>query len=305
VLSFIFIKQSKTTFNPMLIINIINSIKMLCDIVFGRKKKMKIMHTSCFGSSIISSIDPKSRKLQRKPTAKCRDAKKCVILVPCNSPIENKTDESLRILESRGYEVWRTPGWSAIDQCRNRMAYDAVYRRKFQEVLWIDSDIFFHPDDVERIRGWNEDIVAAAYPMKGWPQMTVQPLPGDKVEFKKSGVLQEVMCVATGFLFTKSKVFRDIQCKLNLPECNTSFSDPQIPFFQPNVWELDGEKYYLGEDFSFCIRARQCGFPIWLDTGIKIGHIGKYTYEWEDVINKTGLNPKHNGDSNLIYNPIK
>jgi hypothetical protein len=229
--------------------------------------------------------------------------KNCVILVPCNSAIEHKTDESLRILEARGYEVWRTPGWSAIDQGRNRMAYDAIYVRGFKEVLWIDSDIAFNPDDVERIRKWNKDIVAGAYPMKGWPIMTVQPLPGKSVSFVENGTLEEVMCAATGFLYIKANVFKTIQSELKLPECNTSFSAPQIPFFQPAIWDIGSNKSYLGEDFSFCMRARQCGYAIWLDTGIKLGHIGKYTYEWEDVIKKTGQSPKISGTSNFVYTP--
>lgn len=229
------------------------------------------------------------------------NSKKCVILVPCNSSIEHKTDTSLRILESRGYEVWRTPGWSAVDQARNRMIYDAIYIRNFDEVLWIDSDIFFNPDDVERIRLWNKDIIGGAYPMKGWPIMTVQPLSGKSIEFKEDGKLEEVMCAATGFLFIKSHVFRTMEKELHLDVCNTSYSAPQIPFFIPTVWEIEGKKYYFGEDFSFCLRARQCGFKIYVDTGIKLGHIGKYTYEWEDVINKIGMLTKPNYNSNFIY----
>jgi hypothetical protein len=203
-----------------------------------------------------------------------------------------------------GYEVWRTPGWSAIDQGRNRMTYDAVYLRKFEEILWIDSDIAFNPDDVTRIRSWNQPIVAAAYPMKGWPVMTVQPLTGKTLEFKEGGSLEEVMCAATGFLYIQSKVFVDLQQSLCLPECNTSFNSPQIPFYKPDVWTIDGEQYYLGEDFSFCMRARQCGYKIWLDTGIKLGHIGKYVYEWEDVIKGTGMEPKIAGTSNFVYSPL-
>jgi hypothetical protein len=280
----------------------INAIKAFCEIVFGKKSKIVIVPNTCIGSAIIpNSI---SKPVDVEELSKDKKSEKCVILVPCNSSIEWKTDEALRMLEIRGYEVWRTPGWSAIDQGRNRMAYDAIYRRGFEEILWIDSDILFNPDDVERIRSWNKDIVAGAYPMKGWPVMTVQPFPGKTVEFKEDGGLEEVMCAATGFLFIKSNVFHTIKEKLNLPECNTSFSAPQIPFFQPDMWEVEGEKYYLGEDFSFCMRARQCGFPIWLDTGIKLGHIGKYTYEWADVIKKTGMNPKIDGRSDFVYNPF-
>ncbi|HAT67231.1 MAG TPA: hypothetical protein DCS66_21990, partial [Flavobacteriaceae bacterium] len=68
---------------------------------------------------------------------------KTVILVPCNGGIVFNVDCKLRELEKMGYEVWRTPGYSAIDQCRSRMAYDAVYRREFEELIWIDGDVDF------------------------------------------------------------------------------------------------------------------------------------------------------------------
>jgi len=32
-------------------------------------------------------------------------------------------------------------------------------------------------------------------------------------------------------------------------------------------------RHPLGEDLSFCVRARQAGLPIWVDTGIPIGHV--------------------------------
>ena len=51
---------------------------------------------------------------------------KTVILVPCALGIEWNVDEKLRILEYMGYEVWRIPGWSAIDQCRNNAIWNAV-----------------------------------------------------------------------------------------------------------------------------------------------------------------------------------
>lgn len=236
-----------------------------------------------------------------------RNPKDCIILVPCNGGIEFKTDEALRELEKRGYEVYRQTGWSAIDQARNRMAYDAIYRKNFKEVLWIDADSQFHPDDVEKIRSHSFYICGGAYPMKGWPVMTFQPNCNQKVVFSKNSEPVEVAVLATGFLFTRVEVFNSIKYKFNLKECNSSFNAPQIPFFQPGVWQdpKTNKHYYFGEDFSFCIRAKQCGYKIMLDPSIKLGHIGKYTYTWEDVINQTGKAPKANNDMPFTYQPIE
>lgn len=265
-------------------------------------KSMKRIFTSTLNFVRSFFKTPSLETIQKNHT---KPTNKCVILVPCNSSIENKTDESLRILESRGYEVWRVTGWSCISQGRSKIIYDAVYRRGFEEVLWIDSDVSFHPDDVEKIRSHNLPIVGASYPMKGWPIMTVAPLNKKRIIFdQKRGGLVEVKALATGFLFIKSEVFHRMKEKLNLPVCNTSFSAETIPFFKPEIWVENGNSYFLGEDFSFCYNASKCGYKIMLDSSIKLGHVGKYVYEWGDVINKTGKLPKPNSSKPLVYKDI-
>jgi hypothetical protein len=46
--------------------------------------------------------------------------------------------------------------------------------------------------------------------------------------------------------------------------------------------EPDGH-WYLSESFSFCERARQCGYRVWADTTIRLRHLGSYGYSWEDA----------------------
>ena len=75
----------------------------------------------------------------------------CVILVPVGGAIDPGCEDALRELERRGYVVWRVRGFSAIDAARNQMANDALAQR-FDELMWIDSDIVFDPDDVDRLR---------------------------------------------------------------------------------------------------------------------------------------------------------
>ena len=39
----------------------------------------------------------------------------------------------------------------------------------------------------------------------------------------------------------------------------------------------------MSEDYSFCERARQCGYRIWADTTIRLQHLRQYAYSWEDA----------------------
>jgi hypothetical protein len=57
-----------------------------------------------------------------------------------------------------------------------------------------------------------------------------------------------------------------------------------VPYFQPLIVDDgDGDHAYLGEDYSFCERARRCGYKIFADSTIRLQHIGLYGYSWEDL----------------------
>lgn len=59
------------------------------------------------------------------------------------------------------------------------------------------------------------------------------------------------------------------------------FPSPESPIPVPSA------PWYLAEDFAFCHRARQCGFTIWADTRIRLGHIGSCQYSWEEAGGET------------------
>lgn len=53
---------------------------------------------------------------------------------------------------------------------------------------------------------------------------------------------------------------------------------PIRPFF--SLLQRDGA--YFGEDVSFCIRARDAGVPVDMDTRVRVAHKGAYAFELED-----------------------
>ena len=207
----------------------------------------------------------------------------CVILVPHTGSIHPECDDALKELERRGYPVRRVGGFSAIDQGRNQLATDALFEG-FQETLWIDSDIGFHPDSVERLRSHGLPIACGIYPKKGTPGLACHVGPGTPaLLFGRRGGLVEITYAGAGFLHVRREVYFTMQAKLGLPVCNEGFGRPMIPFFQPLVRPLDAGHWYLAEDFAFCERARQCGYMIRADTTIRLWHIGNYRYGWEDA----------------------
>lgn len=211
------------------------------------------------------------------------DPKKCVVLVPVAGHVEPECDEALRSLEARGYQVRRVRGYAAIDQGRNQMATDAL-ADGFEELLWIDADIAFHPDDVERLRAHRLPVVCGIYPKKGMRAISCHVMPGtDGLVFGEAGGLAEVLYAATGFLLVRRQVFLDMQQRLSLPLCNEKFGRPMLPFFLPTLYEEPEGHWYLAEDYAFSKRARDCGYQLWADTRIRLKHIGAYGFSWEDA----------------------
>src|SRR5579863_1005825 len=90
---------------------------------------------------------------------------RCVVLVPVGTTTEPDCERALHELERRGYHVRRAYGFSAIDFGRSALASQAL-RDGFDELMWIDSDIGFHPDDVEKLRRLSLPISCGLYPKK-------------------------------------------------------------------------------------------------------------------------------------------
>jgi hypothetical protein len=208
---------------------------------------------------------------------------KCVVLVPTLGSIEPECERGLARLEARGYTVRRVGGYAAIDQGRSQMATDAL-ADGFDELMWIDSDVEFDPDAVEKLREHSLPIVCGIYPKKGVRALSCHLAPDTKqVIFGTGGGLLDILYAATGFLHTRREVYETMRERLRLPVCNEAFARALVPYFLPLIVTRDGKPWYLGEDFSFCERARQCDYRIVADTTIRLGHIGRYKYSWEDA----------------------
>ena len=211
------------------------------------------------------------------------DPRQCVILVPVGGAIDPGCDDGLHELERRGYPVWRIRGYAAIDAARNQMASDAL-ARGFKELMWIDADIVFDPNDVDKLRRRELPLVCGIYPKKSRRQFACSFLPQTRqVDFGIKGGVIEILYCGFGFVLTRRKVYETMQQQLRLPVCNQRFESPLLPYFAPWIIGEGEQAWYLGEDYSFCERARRCGFRVMADTTIRLWHVGSYRFGWEDA----------------------
>lgn len=193
----------------------------------------------------------------------CRVDKKILIAVPTVGQVEIEYVNSiLRLSRTVNAEIVHSAG-SLVYAARNNFVKQAI-DEKYDYLLFIDSDMVFNADALNVLLHHKKDIVSGSIFSRVAPYKPcfykklklgeASEIICEHVETLQDG-LQEVEGVGTAFLLIKTKVLKDIIEKHNV-----------YPF-QP----LHG----YGEDLSFCIRARQCGYKIFVDNDLTIGHIGK------------------------------
>ena len=151
-----------------------------------------------------------------------------------------------------------------VDMARNLLAKFAI-EHGFDRILWIDSDMTFDPDIMERLSADLDagyDVVCGIFFKRKFP---VEPaiykrMSPEKIEtyadYPKDALFPVEGC-GFGGVMMKTEVLLDLE---------------DAPFTPRNG---------LGEDFSFCVRMAEHGRRIGCDSRVKMGHIGISVYSEE------------------------
>lgn len=181
-----------------------------------------------------------------------------------------------------GMLVLEVTGSAHIDIARSDLATSAMDLGA-DVVVFIDSDIVFDPADVERLADvarTQRAVVGAAYSkrvMGGGLSSGAVPK-DDHVVFFEGGDLYDVAgTLSMGFTAIHREVFEKIA---ELPGYERTSSGPHLchPFFQKII--IDG--HWLYEDAAFIEAARRVGSPVYLDTRLRVTHLGTHEFRIED-----------------------
>lgn len=190
---------------------------------------------------------------------------KVFIAVPSMDQVPARFAQSLAMLQRAGDTQVAFQIASLVYDSRNKLARTAIHMEA-DWVLWLDSDMVFDPDLLVRMLKTCEendlDFLTALYFKRNPPYSTVL---FDRLEATEKGCsfttfesvhegLFEVGGCGFGGVLMKADVLLDVSAKYN------------GRMFDP----LPG----MGEDISFCWRARQCGYRIFCDPSIEMGHVG-------------------------------
>lgn len=132
---------------------------------------------------------------------------------------------------------------------------------KCEWLLFLDSDLTFPPDTLERLLAHGKDIVGATYARRTPPHSNLAK-PKDGMSATVNGLV-EVDALPTGCLLIRMAVFERLR----------------RPYFRCSALE-EGETLgdvqgpaTLGEDYNFCRAAKAAGFSVWMDTELSFALI--------------------------------
>jgi GT2 family glycosyltransferase len=172
-------------------------------------------------------------------------------------------------------------GCSVVSRVRNLLAKDML-ESDCTDLLFIDSDINFEPDDVFRLMAWASDpkkgIVAGVPRTRSEDKVYITDLDYDENgQLTMNGMgLVRAKRVATAFMWVQRGVFE----KLVAENPDWTYFDKRAGKDLSAVFDFKVTREgYIGEDFLFCDRVREAGYEVWIDPTIKLGHMGVQEYK--------------------------
>lgn len=164
---------------------------------------------------------------------------------------------------------------------RNELAERAI-SSKAEYTLWLDADMTFMPytliDMLNTLRDNNLDILCGMYYRRRHPWTPTLFSRFDIID--KAGIRSEEFTEIPEGLFEVAAC--GFGCVLMRTSVLMTVLVSQGPQFTPI-----GQ---VGEDISFCVRARKCHYKVWCDPSIALGH------EVHTVITKSNREMFRNGN---------
>lgn len=145
----------------------------------------------------------------------------------------------------------------------------------YDKLMWIDSDISWNPEDILKMYNSDKDIISGGYLLGNGTVTAYEKMFGRPYTYEEILSMTEpikVQGIGFGFVCIKPGIFENMS----------------RPWFQSVVRNtvINGQEVdvnVIGEDLSWCIRAMDLGYEIWLDPSIKVTHHKTMRLTWEGI----------------------
>ncbi len=209
---------------------------------------------------------------------------KIFIAVPTLETVPALFCQSLALLQRAGNTQIGFEVGSLVYNARNSLARQAI-KSEADYVMWLDSDMVFAPDLLQRmLKVCTEEKIDFLTGLCFRRKPPYTPTLFDRLEKTERGAsYTALMSVPEGRFKVGGCGFAGVLMSTDVllsvaAKFEGRMFDPMIGF---------------GEDVAFCWRARQCGYEIWCDSNIELGHVGNciVTRKYFEAFNE-GANDK-------------
>jgi hypothetical protein len=161
---------------------------------------------------------------------------------------------------------------SALPQNRHNLVREAQ-KMGVSHILFLDDDMTFPPDTLERMLRAGKPIVAANCTTRALPIVTTAIKNEKRITSLGKTGLEYVDQVGMAVMLIDMKVFDRVP----------------LPWFS-FAWDAEYPDTYCSEDMFFCKKARAEGIPIVVDHELsqQIGHVGELEYR-HDMVDEAEL----------------
>lgn len=186
-----------------------------------------------------------------------------LIAIPAMEQMYSWTVQCLQNLRQEGECKTEFVIRMQVDMARNELARRAV-EGGYDRMLWIDSDMTFEPDLMERLSADIDagyDVVSGLYFKRTFP---AEPVIYERIDYDKPEAV-------TYWNYPQDAIFPIAGCGFGGVMLRTEvLRDLDEPPFQPFI--------HLSEDLSFCVRMAERKRKIACDSRVKLGHMGTIVF---------------------------
>ncbi len=199
---------------------------------------------------------------------------------------------------------------SLIPRGRNTIVAKFMANPKYTHLLFIDADIKWKPQDIEKLLIRNKDIIGGIYPKKGymWNKLKndrllkrIQDAPtmdADLVAYVKANLMgyvinygtsprieystMEVDYIGTGFMMIKrsviEKMFEKYPETKHIDDVGMLTKDEEKYLYALFDCKIHNNRY-LSEDYTFCRRWIDIGGKVHADVSVALTHTGTHAFD--------------------------
>lgn len=193
--------------------------------------------------------------------------------------LERKYTGKAKIGSQLGFYAGECP----VGRSRNALTAEFL-KTDCTDLLFIDSDLIFSADQIERIVLHEEDVVGGMYLLKceGNPRICWNHKPGI-VQPNDNGLMQ-VNYLGTGFMRIRRHVFERMVAEFGddiwyTTDNSNTPQEKQYDFWRMGVYKYkNGDRRWLSEDWWFCQKCEDIGIPVYADCNVMLKHSGNAVY---------------------------